>query len=370
MKTFLFSVLLSVVVLSGIAAAQEPSALQRDIEYQLRKLQSPRDKLALEANWLASSHHLWTGQGTSSNLLSSLLNRNPHGNDGPEAILGLTEEQKQRLSFLTNPDASREWVQQKAQNMQEEFRVLSETFNATTISDDYFFERATEKQKNAYREAFVEEITSLTPVRQKEVQEILTPEQMLQVRKWEMQLMPEVGIPSPAMFGILDLTDNQSEEMNKIIGELKIEHDRFVIEAADLVFEREAAAYRLLQGKSFESREEFEEVTREIRSRTYPHGEIQKSFELEERGIKLMTLLQTRLMNVLTDAQLDKMQNILDEAPEFIKRKVSQSKAEREARKKSPGYAPGPDSWRPGMPMPVEFKEQRQGRFPRVNQGE
>jgi Ni/Co efflux regulator RcnB len=65
------------------------------------------------------------------------------------------------------------------------------------------------------------------------------------------------------------------------------------------------------------------------------------------------------------------MQKVLDEAPEFAKKMITQSKIQREAQKKSPQYVPGPDSWRPGDPVPVEFKKERQertkyrGGFPR-----
>ena len=64
-------------------------------------------------------------------------------------------------------------------------------------------------------------------------------------------------------------------------------------------------------------------------------------------------------MNVLTDAQLDKMAQILNETPEFAKWALAQAKAQQEAAKKSPSYVPGPDSWRPGDPLPVQFKEER-----------
>ena len=80
----------------------------------------------------------------------------------------------------------------------------------------------------------------------------------------------------------------------------------------------------------------------------------------------MVTLLQARMMNVLTDDQLDRMQEIIDETPASIKRFLAGVKAMREFQEKLPGYVPGPDSWRPGMPLPAQFKEERRtGRFPR-----
>ena len=92
----------------------------------------------------------------------------------------------------------------------------------------------------------------------------------------------------------------------------------------------------------------------------------EKSVDLRDRGTKFATLLQNRLMNVLTDEQLVKMQDILDATPEFAKKLLAEHRAQREAAQQSPTYIPGPDSWRPGDPMPMQIREERQrSRFPR-----
>ena len=80
-----------------------------------------------------------------------------------------------------------------------------------------------------------------------------------------------------------------------------------------------------------------------------------KTADLQERGKKLVTILQNRLMNVLTDAQLGEMQKILDETPEFAKRIIAQFKAGRETQERSPVYVPEPNSWRPGDPLPFSL---------------
>jgi hypothetical protein len=65
------------------------------------------------------------------------------------------------------------------------------------------------------------------------------------------------------------------------------------------------------------------------------------------------------------------MEKILDESPAFVKQVLAESQQRQEVQEKSQTYVPGPDSWRPGMPLPVQFKEERRtGRFPRVNQSE
>ena len=76
-------------------------------------------------------------------------------------------------------------------------------------------------------------------------------------------------------------------------------------------------------------------------------------------------------MNVLTDEQLEKMQDIMDNPSPFARAFGATIRARREQeaerRRENPDtWFPGPDSWRPGMPVPERFRQERQtGRFPR-----
>jgi hypothetical protein len=235
------------------------------------------------------------------------------------------------------------------------------------LPDDPNFERATEEQKDAYREALIARLSLFQNAMQTEIQETLTPKQMLQLRKLEMQMMSELGIPFPSMFDPLDLTEDQKKEMNKITDELKAEFDRLTMEEATLKSERMVSMYGVLKGKSFASQNEFQKAMSDVRRQYVPSAAMRKKgVDLQERGTKFVTLLQTRLIDVLTDEQLDKMQKILNETPAGAKKLITMFKTERETAKKSPGYVPGPDSWRPGDPVPAQFKEERRrNRFPR-----
>jgi hypothetical protein len=152
---------------------------------------------------------------------------------------------------------------------------------------------------------------------------------------------------------------------------MKPEYDRFVKEF--LMLESEAEYFmrrKELEGKTFNSLEELHKSVGEIRRRfliANPDGG-KRGMEFMDRGTKLATLMQNRMMNVLTDEQLDKMQEIMDDTPASVKKILVRFKAMREFQKKVPVYTPGPDSWRPGMPLPEQFREERKrtGRgFPR-----
>jgi len=351
-------------MLFAVASAQEltpEQREQREIERTLQFLMSPRKLLEEVADELALHRSPWNGQGSWMPLRFVMR-------AGAEDVLGLTEDQKQRLSFLYKEnELAMEWFQQMHQNPTPEFVQVMEALAAAQVPDDPFLERATQEQKDTFREAHSGMIGLWIASMQTDIQETLTPEQMLQVRKLEMQLMPAIGIPFPSMFDPLDLTDEQKEEMNQIADELKAEFDRLALEAASLKAERLAITWGTLQGKSFASRAEFHSAISEAHRQFVPSEAMRrKSNDLREQGTRLMTQLQSRMMNVLTDEQLGRMQEMLEAAPEFVKQLLAMFEAQREATRQSPTYIPGPDSWRPGAPMPIQIREERQrSRFPR-----
>jgi len=365
-KTTIRFAALSCLLLFSVASAQEHSeqqmqrVIQRTVENYIQQRQNPRRQLQWEADHL-TYRSTWRGHG-------SWMSLNTFLRLGGEAELGLTEDQKHRLSYLYKSNGvSGDWKRSMEANPTPEYILAMEAIQATEIPDDPLFERATEEQKNAFREAFLAPLMLFTKVAQADIEETLLPEQMLQVRKLEMQMMSEFGFLFPAMFDPLDLTDDQKEEMNQIAQEMEAEFDRLTMEQALFKSERLVAMYGSLREKSYTSIEEFNESLQNLQRLFVPSETLRKKGEdLHARGTRFVTLLQHRLMNVLTDEQLDKMQKILDETPDLIKRLIASRRAARESQEKAPGYVPGADSWRPGMPLPVEFKEERRtGRFPR-----
>ena len=341
----------------------EPTAeeqLKQQIANRLRNLQSPSQRLRTEADSLNSFRSPWNDQGTWRSLNVMLRN-------GGEAELGLSDDQKQQLSALYQSNSlSAEWHRQMRENPTPEYTQAEEALAAARIPGDPLLERATESQKNAYREASLAQLTLFTADMQAKIQETLTPEQMLIVRKFEIQLMSE-AVPFPSMFEALGLTGDQKEEMKAIADELKPEFERLTMEAAILKAETVTSAYKLLEGKSFSSLEEFNKARSDAYWNYAPNETIRKkNADLGERWKNLLTRLQARSIDVLTDEQLDKWAQILDETPEFAKKLLAHMRVNREEQKKSPTYVPGPDAWQPGMPLPVEIKEERKkGTFPR-----
>jgi len=361
----LFAVcLLSLFIFSS---AQEPSPeqLQQQIELQLRAFQSPKRQLEELSTQLAAFRSPWEGNGTVTTL--SLAMRLIGADE-----LGLSEEQKERLPFTPDGDGMKAGPYQEfysRDNPSPELAKLREELRAVLIPDDPFLERATQEQKSAILEVDTRVELLFQKTLQATIEETLTPEQMHEIRKLEIQLMSQIGIPFPTMFEIFDLTDEQKEEMDKIIAEMKPEYERLVLEFLMLQSEEKYSMRRKeLAGKTFATIEELHDSFRDINNRftmANPDGG-RRGMEFMERGVNLTTLLQNRMMDVLTDEQLNRMQEIIDETPESIKGFFAMIEAMREYQRQSPRFVPGPDSWRPGMPLPAQFRQERQtGRFPR-----
>jgi hypothetical protein len=340
---------------------QQAAVVQQRIADQIRGHQSPRTRFLLEAHNLADSRSTW-GENGSWLTMRTLIKA-----DG-DAELGFTEDQKQELSALfTGGDLSEDYRQRMGHNPTPEYLLVRDTFMALNRRpDDPLFERATEEEKIAYQEAHMAFTNLWMADLQAKIQETLSPEQMLQVRNLERQLMSELGIPFPSMFEPLDLTEEQKKEMKEIADELKAEFDSLTREVAELHAEQRMSALKLLEEMSFTSMDEFNKARDDVIRRYVPTEEMRKrAADLHERGKKLVATLQNRLMDVLTDEQLDKMQKILDETPEFAKRILARFKAARAEQEKSPTFVPGPNSWRPGDPVPGQFKEERRSRASR-----
>jgi hypothetical protein len=199
---------------------------------------------------------------------------------------------------------------------------------------------------------------------QQTIENTLTPEQLQKVRSLELELMNEMGLPNPTMFEPLGLSDEQKKQMDEIKKEMEAEFDKLLDESMDLRQERFRQSAKSLaetfKDKKPASRDEVMKAHSEGISKADKNEALRKRYaEHSKQGSDFANRLKLRLMNVLTDEQLDKMQKLQDTAPKFVKEILAGMKQERERAEKKGQYVPGPDSWHPGDGAPKRFKEER-----------
>jgi len=73
------------------------------------------------------------------------------------------------------------------------------------------------------------------------------------------------------------------------------------------------------------------------------------------------------MFDVLTDEQWMRLQGLIDNPPECAKTILNRARERRGEREQSGVWQPGPGFWRPGDPIPAQYRQERntRSRFPR-----
>ncbi|MCL2304955.1 MAG: hypothetical protein FWC43_06385, partial [Planctomycetaceae bacterium] len=194
----------------------------------------------------------------------------------------------------------------------------------------------------------------------------------------------EIPILNPSMFECLDLTEEQKAQMEEIKKAMEPEFNQIVeelVEAEDALQELKFDLFekvgikldgrgRLVDenGKLLESDPEAMKKKMSLLDKEMlSNVEIQARMkQINERASSFMRGFKFKMFDVLTDEQMEKLQRIIDNPPEFVKKKRDQMQKARTGREEKDKWQPGPDSWRPGDPIPEEYLQQRQERrFPK-----
>jgi Ni/Co efflux regulator RcnB len=90
--------------------------------------------------------------------------------------------------------------------------------------------------------------------------------------------------------------------------------------------------------------------------------------EIQSQGKAFSTKFKTKMFDVLTDEQWARLQQLIDNPPEHARAFRNRLQKQRGEAEKKGEWMPGPNSWRPGDPIPEQYRQQRnerQGSFPR-----
>jgi Ni/Co efflux regulator RcnB len=90
--------------------------------------------------------------------------------------------------------------------------------------------------------------------------------------------------------------------------------------------------------------------------------------ELQTSGKAFSAKFKTRMFDVLNDEQWARLQLLIDNPPPYAKvllQKIREQSGQ--AEQSGGGWVPGPNSWKPGDPIPEEYRQKRNtpGNLPR-----
>ena len=194
----------------------------------------------------------------------------------------------------------------------------------------------------------------------------LTPEQKHKIGEAQLASLGELPVISPSMFEVLGLSDDQKQEMKKIKKDFEPEFEK--------TLESFTNSAMMMLNKSFSEHEKQQGIdTEEIQNKLMAEDPEYKRVhdELMSTGKAFATRFKTKMFDILTDAQWMRLQELIDHPPVHARVYLKSMKAmSGEAEKSGGGWSPGPHSWRPGDPIPVEYRQERNTRrgFPRSEQ--
>ena len=204
----------------------------------------------------------------------------------------------------------------------------------------------------------------------------LTAEQKQKIREFELVNMSNWRFISFHSFEAFDLTDAQRQELEAIKKEFEPEFERqlqdFVNrEDLDNQMHRMVKAEFERQGggdyKEFNARQGIIRAKMQAENPEFNRMHEKMVAERELFAVQF----RTKMFDVLTDEQWDRFQELLDNPPDYINAWRKRLKEAEEAAKKAGAWQPGPGSWRPGDPIPEQYRQQRneRRRFPRTEEG-
>ena len=219
----------------------------------------------------------------------------------------------------------------------------------------------------------------------------LTPELNQKLREATLAIAVSAGMPQslPGAFAVLDLTDAQREQMERIKKELEPEFEKFldICDESDLVIlARTGDAFDKSEravtdaGLQNEARQKaYEEIGRRI---LMEDSEYQRAREKSNSSARsFVGQFTTRMKEILTDEQRKRLQALTDNPPEYVRlhiQRLRENRGEKNiimadeeggSKRVADGTdmrLPGPDSWQPGDPLPEGDGQPRNtGSFPR-----
>ena len=218
-----------------------------------------------------------------------------------------------------------------------------------SFSNDWLFDEALVKESVGFTEKYAEIKSRLLDKDFVDAANAyLTPEQNQKILETQLANMMHMPVFSPRAFEALNLTDAQRKQMAQIKKELEPEFEE--------TLENRVKEYRTLRQMKRESPE---------------YQKISEKIQAQSRAFA--TKFKIAMFDVLTDEQWGRLQNLIDNPPEhalIFRKALKELSGESEENKESEEsdvWVPGPNSWRPGDAIPMQYRLERntRGRFPR-----
>jgi len=264
-----------------------------------------------------------------------------------------------------------------------EWKEFIEIRNA--IRESGGFSNANEETMVRFEEAQTRMGAVFSRVQDEALEKSMPPELKQKMREARLAAMGESPIISPSIFEALSLTDSQRQQMERIKREIEPDFEKHleIYAHGQVILENKLRAeiarqdaYRdvLLDRNDQRNidvrlREREQEIIRTLME----DSEYKRIYDATHSSVReFSTQFRIQMFDVLDDEQWRRLQELIDNPPAHARiliRHVKGLRGESEESKEDATnvWMPGPDSWRPGMPIPESYRIRRntQIRFPR-----
>jgi len=334
-------------------------------------MRSPAAQQAMKNGMKTGLRAFWDGRG--GNLMAFGLMQDPN----IRAAWGVSDEQYQEIQSMPQRIGAEMQKNPEHQKIMEEMQALG--------GPAALFGKNVDEETQKKFQDIQARMTALSmDIMNDAVSNAITPDQKQKMNESLLANMVEMPFVSPSMYEALNLTDAQKQQMETIKKELEPEFeknlDRFadgwVTLASKMFAELEKQGIDNL-GKMMEGQEEtqqekmraMQEKMQAIQKKLMEDPEYKKiADELLSQGQTFAMQFNTKMFDVLTDEQWKRLQNLIDNPPEYAKAFGKKLKEQRAASEKARTWQPGPNSWRPGDAIPEQYRQERneRRRFPRT----
>ena len=303
----------------------------------------------------------WNGEGT--NLIAVQLLQQDDFREG----VGVSKEQSQKLQDSMRSSMMNMMDDPEAKPFFDEMKQLTET------PGGLFGENVSEEARTRVFDLQIQLQNIMFKKMINTVNENLAPDQLKKIKEFQISMMGEIPIVSPNMFEALDLTDAQKQQLVGIKKEMEPEFLKSLDKMIDTQIKLGEKIQEVLDDQldgvtdPEERKKIIEAIVKKVREENPDLQRAEK--EMMEDGKIFTNKLKFRMFDVLTDEQMERMAQLIDNPPEYAKKMIAQIRKQMgnddSPTNASGEWKPNANSWKPGDPIPKEYLEQRQERrFP------
>ncbi len=318
----------------------------------MRIMRSPMGRISQQAGGRAVSRAMW--EGNAGALMAFQLADEPEIREA----WGITDEQHQQIKatvtnpmlFMNHPD----------------FPALAGEMQKYVNPADIYMENATQEQLDGFA-AVQEKLIGLSmEVIPAEIGKVMTEEQNQKLLEFQLASMSGMPITMPKAFEALGLSDEQKQQLDGVKKEFEADFMQLMDEAMETQFGLLDKMYEQMEkdGVEIKDLKDLQEKVMAVAKKVEELGKtdenVRRQNELfQKKGEAFTARLKFKIYDILTDEQMAKLEQLVDNPPEYVTNFLKKMKDKQGLSLDAKSPSDFMNAWKPGEPIPEEYRQKR-----------